>query len=858
MADPETPIPTVGIAGSAGGPRDEGFDAAAVEGASQEIYRLLRTEIGHDFSGYKPRTFHRRVQRRMTVLGLDTIESYIERLREDRREVSALFRDLLINVTRFFRDPEAFDALERLVIPRLFEDRGAEATVRVWAPGCATGEEVYSLAILLREHMDGLRGTPRVQIFATDIDDEALAVARAARYPESCLESVGAERRRRFFTPDAGAACVAKEVRDLCIFSPHSIIRDPPFSRMDLISCRNLLIYFGAEIQDQVIPTFHYSLRPHGFLFLGAAENVSQHQDLFAPIDKSQRIFRARGDVRTRAPVPMALGHRRALAAAPTPPGAASNGQSLRQSVEAQVLERFAPPHVVVNADGDVVHYSARTGKYLEPAAGAPSRSVVAMARKGLRLEIRSALRDAVDARRPIVREAVTLETEDGRVQLLTLTVDPLAERTAGDPLFLITFQDTGPSLAAEEALTRAAGSPDEAVAHLEGELRETRERLQSLVEEYETALEELKSSNEELVSVNEELQSTNEELEASKEELQSLNEELQTVNMELGHKIDALDRSNSDLHNLFESTQIATIFLDEQLLIRNFTPPVAELFSILPTDRGRPLTDFAGRIDYPDLADDVSRTMASHELLERHVASGDGRRQFLARLRPYRAGPGGEGGVVATFVDVTSLTQAEARQRILVDELNHRVRTMLAIAVALTRQTATGAQSVGAFADALAARLESLARAYELLSRETWSAALVRDVVRQELAPFGEAQLEMTGDEVALAPEQALSLAMVLHELATNAARHGALSQPSGRVSIDWRIEAVGGEERLCLGWRERGGPPVAAPIAHGFGLRRVERETADGLVGVATVSWPPQGLEARLDFPLARGRGG
>jgi two-component system CheB/CheR fusion protein len=788
----------------------------------------------------------------MQILALGTIEAYLERLRQDRREVSALFRDLLINVTSFFRDSEAFDALAQLVIPHLFEGRGAEDTVRVWVPGCATGEEVYSIAILLREYMDGLRGTPRVQIFATDIDDRALAAARAARYPESFLETVSAERRHRFFTPDAGAFMVGKEVRDLCIFSPHSIIRDPPFSRMDLVSCRNLLIYFGAEIQDQVIPTFHYSLRPNGFLFLGSAENVSQHQDLFAPVDKSQRIFRARDAGHARVPVPMALGQRRPFAT-PAPANSPSvHASGLRQSVEAQVMERFAPPHVVVNVDGDVVYYSARTGKYLEPAPGAPSRSVVAMARKGLRLEVRSALRDAIESRRPIVHENVTLETDDDRVQLLTLTVDPLVERSAGDPLFLITFQDNGPSLGADEAITRAAGSPDEAVAHLEGELRETRDRLQSMVEEYETALEELKSSNEELVSVNEELQSTNEELEASKEELQSLNEELQTVNMELGYKIDALDRSNSDLNNLFESTQIATIFLDEQLLIRNFTPPVAELFSILATDRGRPLTDFAGRIDYPDLAADVVRTLRSGEPLERNVAAAGGRRKFLARLRPYTANASGEGGVVATFVDVTSLAEADARQKVLVAELTHSVRNMLAIAVAVTRQTAKGAASVGAFTEALVARLESMARAYELLSRGNWSPALVRDLVRQELEPFGETRLDLRGSDVAVSPKQALSLAMILHELATNAATHGALSQSSGRVAVDWGVEASEGGERLRLDWRESGGPPAAAPLATGFGLRLVERETAHGLAGVATLSWAPRGLAVSLNFPL------
>jgi two-component system CheB/CheR fusion protein len=835
-------------AGGSGAEKD-GEDALAA--AAPDIYRLLRSQIGHDFSGYKTKTFNRRVQRRMQVLGLDTIDGYLERLRQDPREVSALFRDLLINVTNFFRDTEAFDALAKLVIPHLFENKGAEHTVRVWVPGCATGEEVYSIAILMREHMDGLRGAPRVQIFATDIDDRSLAVARSARYPEAFLDGVSAERRQRFFTHDGGALVVAKEVRDLCIFSPHSIIRDPPFSRMDLVSCRNLLIYFGAQIQDQVIPTIRYALRPNGFLFLGISENVSQHSDLFAPVDKSRRIFRARDDGRVRLPVPLAVAPRTIV-----PSGAAESGRShpapLRQSVEAQMMERFAPAHVVVNAEGDVVYYSARTGKYLEAAAGAPSRSVVAMARKGLRLELRSALREAVETRAPVVHENLSLETEDDKIQLVTLSAEPMSERGGADRLFLVAFQDTGPLLSADEAVSRAVGKPDEAVADLERELRETRDRLQSLVEEYETALEELKSSNEELVSVNEELQSTNEEMEASKEELQSLNEELQTVNLELGHKIDALDRANNDLNNLFESTQIATIFLDEQLRIRTFTPSITELFSILPSDRGRPLTDFSVRLNYPDLLADVSRCMGSGVPLERNVTSGDGRRHFLTSMRPYRSSDGSTVGVVATFVDVTSLTEAEAHQKVLIAELNHRVKNMLAIAVALTRQTAKGAQSVPAFTESLVARLESMARAYELLSREAWTAARVDDLVTQELAAFQSHQVEVEGPEVTAPPKQALSLAMIVHELATNAVKYGALSAGAGKISVGWRLTQGETGQRLRLDWRESGGPPPRAPHRNGFGLNLVERETVHGLGGSARIELEPEGLSATIEIPL------
>ena len=629
----------------------EGGDAGFRE-AQKEIYTTLRNQIGHDFSGYKKRTFNRRVYRRMQVLQLETIEGYVERLRQDPAEVSALFRDLLINVTSFFRDPEAFQALATTALPKLFEGRGADDTVRVWVPGCSTGEEVYSIAILMREYMTTLRAIPRVQIFATDIDERSLAIARTARYPAPLVGGVEPDKIARSFTKDGGHYIVAKDVRDICIFSAHSVIKDPPFSRMDMVSCRNLLIYFGPEMQAQVIPTFHYSLKPNGILFLGTSENISKFDDLFVAVDKRQRIFRAREDGRSAMRVPFSVDSLRP-ASKEVRGTRAPSGVSLRQTVDDYVMDRFAPPHVVVNGEGDIVYYSARTGKYLEAAAGTPSRQIMSIARKGLRLDLRTALRQAADTREVVTRDHIAVEADTDRVQFVTLTVGMMPER-GEDVFFIILFTDSGPLLSRDEALLYGRANADDSAVHLERDLRETRERLQSMIEEYETSLEELKSSNEELVSVNEELQSTNEELEASKEELQSLNEELQTVNIELTSKVDALDRSNGDLRNLFDSTQVATIFLDQNLAIRNFTPPVSRLFNIRWSDRGRPLADLASRMDYPDLHADIRRTLQRGDHVERRIAFEQ--EAFLARLRPYLDTDGKIDGVVATFFDVTSI----------------------------------------------------------------------------------------------------------------------------------------------------------------------------------------------------------
>ena len=838
-------------------------DADTSDEARTEIYAILRKQVGHDFAGYKVKTFLRRVQRRMQVVQVTTVPAYVARLRQDASEAHALFRDLLINVTNFFRDTEAFDNLAEMVIPRLFEGRAATGTVRVWVPGCATGEEVYSIGILLREYMDTLQVAPRVQIFATDIDEHALSVARAARYPDALLDGVSPERRARFFVQDGGSSVISKDVRDLCIFSPHSVIRDPPFSRMDLVSCRNVLIYFGMDVQSQVIPTFHYSLRSNGYLFLGTSENVSQFRDLFTALDKKHRIFRKREDVASAIRLPLIVKHLRPFSTVEDyrPRRMGVGGIALRQVVQAQVLERFSPPHVVVNREGDVVYYSMRTGKYLEAAPGLPTRQLLTLARKGLRLELRTLFREAVERSHTASREGIPVESDDGRVQIVTITVDPISE-SDDEPLYLVMFADEGPTLTREEAASRAVTVRDGASQQLEQELRDTRERLQSLVEEYETALEELKSSNEELQSVNEEFQSTNEELEASKEELQSVNEELHTVNSELTAKVDALDRANDDLQNLFDSTSIATVFLLPSLVIRNFTPAMSRIFNILPGDRGRPITDLSSRIELPTLAEDVAAVMGGKDLIERRIDPEDGSSHYLMRVTPYRGDDHVAVGAVVTFVDVTSLTRAEARLRVLIAEMQHRTRNLLGVVQAIARQTVGKGGSLEDFKE----RLSALGRVQGLISLALDETVELRDLLRMELQAHGaqeDGHIKLQGPPVELKLESVQAIALVLHELATNAVKYGALRQATpgaarGKLAVSWSLTNGGAPNgaapsHLLLNWQETG-VPIAPEAAdrRGFGRKLIQESLAASLRARTEFALGADGVTCRIEIPL------
>jgi two-component system CheB/CheR fusion protein len=824
------------------------FDPQKPSDALANIHNVLRSRTGHDFSDYKERTFQRRVQRRMQVVQTTKIEDYVERLQKDPEEVHALFRDLLIGVTGFFRDAAAFQSLESLVAPKLFEGKDANDEVRVWVAGCSTGEEAYSIAILLREQCEKLLAAPKVQIFATDIDETAMGVARAARYPANAVKEVSPERLARFFVEESGAFQVIKEVRDMCIFSAHSVIRDPPFSRLDLISCRNLLIYLKPKLQTQIIPLFHYSLRPGGFLFLGGSENLSRFSELFVALDRKNRIFRRR-DLVSRPPLPMRQflpNARRERATEEAQSGLFQRSDILRR-VAGTIVERFAPTFVIVDDAGQTLFFSPGTGKYLQPPAGPPNRDVVAMAGPGLRADLRAALHRAKESGRRVVRDRIAVPINGG-TQLISLAVEPVNE--GNESAYGIVFTERGPLKTDEEgAGAERPNAEDATVRQIEKELQETRERLQSTIEELETANEEFRSSNEELLSVNEELQSTNEELETSKEELQSVNEELQTVNIELSIKIDELDRVHTDLRNLFESTQIATIFLDRNLLIRSFTPTITKIFNLIPGDRGRPLMDIVSRIGYSDLGDDMQAVLGGGAMIERSVSLAGGKGHYLARIHPYRNSSTSVDGVSVTFVDISGMVAAEEQQRILSAELSHRVKNTLAVVSSIAERTVPDGQEK---AD-LIGRFHALGHTHDLLSEAGWTEAGLRDVILTELTPHragDRANVTVDGPPVMLKPQAALFLALVVHELATNAAKYGSLSTPGGRVEVAWMI-AGDPPSRLELTWTEQGGPKIDGFPTRGFGTELIERGIRFELQGEATLDAVDGGLQCRMVIP-------
>ncbi len=676
LAPAEMPAPLMAFAarnGVAAGaaPAPLPADAAALT----KVLVLLRAQTGHDFSLYKQNTVLRRIERRMAVHRVASLAHYARYMQDTPREADALFADLLIGVTSFFRDPEAFATLDELVIARLVDEAPAGTTLRVWTAGCSTGEEAYSIAMLLHEHIEARPRNIRLQCFATDIDRRAIEIARAGVYPANIAADVSAERLARFFVlnPADGSYRVQRSLRDSLVFSEQDVVKDPPFSHVDLISCRNLLIYMGPELHERLIPLFHYALNPDGVLFLGSAEAVGDFGDLFSRLDRGARLFRRRDvDASALRPLmpsmlPPARRHRS------PPPGASTRDASpdRRRDLTEQALLKQGPAGALVNQRGDLLYLHGRTGAYLELPPGDAAMNILTMARDGLRRELNAALQEAAAQKAVVHRPGLVIKTQSG-LSRVNLTVRPAEAGTRSDDswLFVVILDDITPwepTPGAPPPGEGAGGGPetsgpaDARVEALTEELRAKEAYLRSSNEELATSNEELKAANEEMQSVNEELQSANEELETSKEELQSINEELATVNTELQTRMADLSRANNDLNNLLASTGMGTVFVDHALRIQRFTPAITQVMPLIQSDLGRPVGHLASNlVGYDSLVADIQGVLDVLTPREIEVQARSGA-WFLLRIRPYRTLENVIEGAVITFTDITDMKTARA-----------------------------------------------------------------------------------------------------------------------------------------------------------------------------------------------------
>ena len=623
-----------------------------------KIFAMLRVQVGHDFSNYKTKTIQRRINRRMILNQIGTYEEYLRFLRENSNEIESLFRELLIGVTNFFRDPESFAVLKKDILPDKIASLQDDSTFRVWIPGCSSGEEAYSLAIVLCEVLDKLSKRITLQLFGTDIDRQAIDKAREGYYPSSIKADVSQERLERFFYKEGEGYRIRKHIRESMIFSVQDVLKDPPFSRLNLLCCRNLLIYLKPEAQKKLLPLFHYTLLPQGLLVLGSSETVGGFTNLFHCLNSSWKIYQRReipDSMRERIEFPTGKPGERPQEAEPGPSPSApkANLEKLTRDV---LLQRFSPSGVLVDTNGVVQHVLGRTGKYLEPASGPPSQNILDMAREGLRVELSMALRKAASTQEEVIRRQVRVKS-NGATQPIDLHVLPLTSPKELAGRLLVVFEDVETEPKASE-YSRGDHEQDDVqqyearIEELEDELQITRENHQTTVEELESSNEELKSTNEELQSSNEELQSTNEEMESSKEELQSLNEELETVNSELQSKVEELSEAHDDITNLLNATEIATIFVDNDLRIKRFSKEAAKIINLIDSDIGRPLKDQSTRLRKVNIIKLTHQVLENLTPVEKEVQSQD-EIWYRMRIRPYRTSDNSIRGAVLTFMDV-------------------------------------------------------------------------------------------------------------------------------------------------------------------------------------------------------------
>jgi len=942
----------------------------------RRILAHLRVRTGHDFSKYKQSTVLRRIARRMQVTRTDELKDYYEFLRENGDEAQSLLADLLISVTTFFRDTEAFNTLAKAALPNLFKDKDPSEPVRVWVCGCATGEEAYTVAILLLEEAGRHELRPPIQIFGSDLDARALALAREGRYPAAIETDVSEERLRRFFTQEGDRYRVRQEVRDIVLFAVHDLLKDPPFSHVDFISCRNVLIYLDRELQEQVCNTFHYALNPAGFLLVGSSETADHPPGLFRSVDRSSRIYqstvqvgekprlvpRLLGPVRVREPV---VQYARGM----SPTVALGDAAMHRRAIEA-----VAPPSVLVDEAHRVVHLSDNAGRFLMPPGGPLSGDIGDLARPELRFELRSSLNRAFEQNVSTLSLPIAVRF-NGSPHRVHLLVKPAKDE--GLPRHALVMFVEGEAID-PNLLSSDRQVTDETVRRLTQELELTQSRLRTVGEESDAANEELRAANEELQSINEEYRSTSEELETSKEELQSINEELQTVNTELKLKLDAISRAHSDLQNLMAATDFGTLFLDASLRIKRFTDRVTDLFSITPADEGRPITDFAHQLEYADMIKDARAVLADLAPIRREVRSSADR-WFDVRMRPYRTVDDKIDGVVITFVDIsdrrqieealraserhllhekqlidlsrapifvweldgsivqwnrgceefygikraeaigqqtlrllgttvpgssfeqvkamlrergnwsgelvqrskdgreltvdsrldlftveghrlvfesvrdiTERKQWEQQQKLLLRELNHRVKNTLAVVQAIAHQTLRSAKSNKDFVQSFEGRVAALGSAQDLLVRSDWKGADLASMAQEQLTPHisdDPSRASIEGPPVLLPPSLASPFAFVIYELATNAAKYGAWSAPTGRVSLKWSLVPGNQSPSLKFVWQESGGPRVKPPTGKGFGSVLVEQGIPQAQV---KREFRPAGVICTIEVPL------
>lgn len=932
------------------------------------ICAILNSRLGRDFGDYKTNTLIRRVRRRMQVLGVAHVDEYIEHLRSHGDEPELLFREFLIGVTRFFRDPSMFESLQTTVIRSLIAEHStSELPIRVWVGGCATGEEAYSLAILFKEELLRAESRTTATIFATDIDERAITFARTGLYTDATTSDITTERLQKYFVAEGTHYRVSKQIRDMCVFSVHDLVKDPPFSKLDLISCRNLLIYFGPRLQQRVIATFHYALRPRGFLWFGPSEAVISSTRFFTVIDKRSRLFR-RLEVTGEMQMPSTRTSPPSTLHAHLPEADALDRELGR------IMNPHTPAHILVDARMDIHKFSGPIAKFLEPASGDAKLNIARLLHRALRAPAATLVRKAIKSQ-SVARDYLEVTIAESHLAL-DLIAEPVSVAIGSDLCALLIFRELE---VAPATIAAAGGSRDANESQTQLELVAARERLQTITEELATANEELQTSNEEFQSVNEELHSTVEELETSKEELQSINEELQTVNGELSNRAESLQRSNSDLNNLFGSTSVATLFLDSELKIRRFTPTVANIFNIREGDESRPIADFACKLSGEPVVESARSVLRTLIPIEREIETKEANQTFLVRITPYRATNNVIDGTVITMVDISERKRlerdrahlaaivhssedailshdlegkitswnrgaqniygyvedemigeqmtkllaanqadewpvylarlragesisdldvtrkakhgrevqvslkispirdearqivgasavardiserklAEKRTQLLMAELDHRVRNILAVVRSVVTQTLAAREAPESICQDVEGRIAAIARAQTLLTRSGTFEGSLRKLIESELAPYRTRSNILvtahTNETVWLTSGASLSLSLAFHELATNAAKYGALSSPDGQLDVSWHVASTDGKAEVKIRWVERGKPRVSPPSKPGFGSSLIERGLAHRLEAIVQRDFLESGMHCLISFTLA-----